>query len=143
MNDLAFNFASALAVAGSAFVGLSHIVPRPNLADFFEVENLVAVREGDTALLQVSRTIKQPLHMSFTVRILGDGREGWEEHCAMTSGVILYQPGRSLPDPVTLDWWTWGRCPTIPAGPAMIETTWAPAGGLPPLTIQTIVREQQ
>jgi hypothetical protein len=141
MNDLAFNFASALAVAGSAFVGLTHIVPRPILSDYFDVAKLTAVRQGNTALLTVDRTIKQPLHMGFTVRVLAEGREGWVEHCAMTSGTILYQPGRSLPDPVTLDWWTWGRCPTLPAGRALIETTWAPEGGLAPLTMTIEVGE--
>lgn len=140
MNDLAFNFASALAVAGSAFVGLTHIVPRPQLSDYFVVSQLEAVRQGNSATLIVDRTIKQPLHMGFTVRILGEGSEGWVEYCAMTSGVILYQPGRALPDPVTLDWWTWGRCPTLPRGKALIETTWSPEGGLEPLTMTIEVK---
>lgn len=140
MNDLAFNFASALAVAGSAFVGLTHVVPRPVLSDYFEVEKLEAVRQGNTAILKVARTIKQPLHMGFTVRVLADGGEGWVEHCAMTSGTILYQPGRALPEPVTLDWWTWGRCPTLPKGAALIETTWTPEGGFEPLTMTIEVK---
>ncbi len=135
MNDMAFNFASALAVAGSAFVGLTHVVPRPQLTDYFEVTKLSAERAGQGAVMHVDRVIKQPLHMGFTVRVLTEGHEGWVEHCAMTSGTILYQPGRALPDPVTLDWWTWGRCPTLPAGRAMIETTWSPEGGLDPLTV--------
>lgn len=141
MSDMAFSLVSALAVAGSAFIGLTHVVPRPSLSDYFEVTRLDAVRDGDTALLMVERTVKQPLHMGFTVRVLADGREGWVEHCAMTSGAILYQPGRVLPEPVTLDWWTWGRCPTLPEGRALIETTWAPEGGLAPLTIATEVTE--
>jgi hypothetical protein len=141
MNDLAFNFVSALAVAGSAFVGLSHVVPRPNLDDYFTVDRLEAERDGDTAILHVDRTIHQPIHMGFTVRVLAEGSEGWVEHCAMTSGVILYQPGRALPDPVTLDWWTWGRCTKLPKGKALIETTWAPEGGFAPLTITTEVKE--
>ncbi len=135
MNDMAFNVVSAMAVAGSAFVGLTHVVPRPQLDDYFEVAKLEAVRQGDTAILRVDRTIKQPLHMGFTVRVMKEGYEGWVEHCAMTSGTILYSPGRALPDPVTLDWWTWGRCPTLPEGHAMIETTWSPEGGLEPLTL--------
>ena len=141
MNDMMFNFASAMAVAGSAFVGLTHVVPRPNLSDYFVVDRLEATRSGDTAILSVARTIKQPLHMGFTVRVMKEGYEGWVEHCAMTSGVILYAPGRALPDPVTLDWWTWGRCPSLPPGRALIETTWSPEGGLPPLTITTEVSE--
>ncbi len=135
MNDLAFNFVSALAVAGSAFVGLTHVVPRPQLSDYFEVKQMEATRQGRSAVLQVDRVIKQPIHMGFTVRVLREGYEGWVEHCAMSSGTILYQPGRTLPEPVTLDWWTWGRCPTLPPGKAMIETTWAPEGGLDPLTV--------
>lgn len=135
MNDMAFNFVSALAVAGSAFVGITQVLPRPALEDYFEVASLTAERAGDTAVLHVDRTIKQPLHMGFTVRIMKQGHEGWIEHCAMTSGVILYSPGRALPDPVTLDWWTWGRCPTLPEGPALIETTWSPEGGFEPLTV--------
>ena len=140
MNDMAFNFVSALAVAGSAFVGMTHIVPRPSLSDYFEVDKLEAHRVGKTAVLDVQRTIKQPLHIGFTVRVMAEGPEGWVEHCAMTSGTILYQPGRALPRPVTLDWWTWGRCPDLPDGPAMIETTWQPEGGLEPLTISLVVK---
>ena len=140
MNDMAFNFISALCVAGSAFVGLSHVVPRPVLSDYFEVKKLEFHREGETAILDFEREIKQPIHMGFTVRVMKEGREGWIEDCAMTSGVILYQAGRDLPDPVDLDWWTWSRCPTLPSGKVLIETTWTPAGGLPPLTIAREVK---
>ncbi len=143
MNDgLAFPFVMTLAFAMLGVdTGLS-LAPRASLSDFFAVNSLTAEREGESAILTVDREIKRPLHMEFSVRVQVRRGTGWVDDCAMSSGVIAYSPDAELPDPVTLDWWTWGECPTLPAGPARIVTTWAPdPPGLEPLTVIAEVEE--
>ncbi len=140
MKDLAFPFAIALAASLMGVDTAVSVLPKAGMADFFEVRSVTAERQGETAVIQFDRVIHQPLHMEFTVRVQGKARQGWVEVCAMSSGVILYTPDAVLPDPVTLDWWTWGKCPTLPEGPARIVTTWAPdARGLEPVTVITEV----
>ena len=53
----------------------------------------------------------------------------------MQSDPILYQPDAVLDQPVTLTWWTLGRCPVVPPGPSRIVTTWSPtARDMQPVT---------
>jgi hypothetical protein len=143
MNDgLAFPFAVALAVAAMGVDTTVSIMPRPQLSDAFEVRSVTAERAGDTAILKVDRTIKRPINMQFSVRVMQKGPNGWIDTCAMTSGVIQYRPDAALPDPVTLDWWTWGECPHLPAGQSRIVTTWVPEPReMEPLTIIAEVME--
>lgn len=126
MKDLVFPFAIA---TGFAMMGVDTavtVLPRAALDDFFAVQSVIATRQGDTAILEVHRQILHPIHMGFNVRIQSLGEKGWHETCAMQAGPILYQPDAALPEPVTLDWWTWGECPTLPEGKARIVTTWIP-----------------
>lgn len=135
MKDLVFPFAIA---TGFAMMGVDTavtVLPRADLGEFFTVQSLTATRSGDTATLEVDRQIKHPIHMAFNVRIQSLGEKGWYETCAMQAGPILYQPDAALPEPVTLDWWTWGECPTLPEGKARIVTTWIPEPkGMAPIT---------
>ncbi len=142
MNDgVAFPFAIALIFAAMGVDTAVTVLPRADMDQFFEVQSVAAERQGDTAILHVDREIHQPLHMSFSVRVMSQGKRGWVETCAMSSGVIEYSPDNALPDPVTLDWWTWGECPTLPPGPARIITTWTPAvKGFDPVTVIADVR---
>lgn len=139
-DSLAFPFVMSLAFVGLGVTTAVDVLPRAGMDDFFTVESITAKRVGDTAILDVERTLKQPIHMQFTVRTFQKVPFGYVETCSMSSGVILYEPGRVLPELVTLDWWTWGECPTLPDGPAMIETTWTPEPrGMKPLTVKTEV----
>lgn len=143
MNDgLAFPFAIALGISAMGVDTAVRVMPRPQLSDAFEVRSIEAHREGETAILDVDRTIKRPINMQFSVRVMQRGPNGWIDTCAMTSGVIQYRPDAALPDPVTLDWWTWGECATLPAGQARIVTTWVPEPrGLEPVTVIAEVME--
>lgn len=135
-----FHFAGALAMAGSLFVGAVEIMPRVTTTDFFEVQSVTADRVGDTAHLKVSRIIHGPIEMQFTVRIMSENAGGWSQFCKAESGVFQYRPEAVLPEPVTLDWWTDGHCPSLPPGPVRIITTWTPAkSGLDPVTVVTEV----
>jgi len=142
MNDgLAFPFAISLCIA---LIGVDtgvKIAPRAPLSDFFEVQSITAHRQGDTAVLDVRRTIHAPIHMRFNVRIFHVEDLGMVQTCSVTSSTILYMPGSVLPDPVTLDWWTWGECPKLPAGRAQIVTTWDPEP--PSMESLTIITEVQ
>jgi hypothetical protein len=142
MNDgVAFPFAIALIFAGMGVDTAVTVLPRADVRQFFEVHSVTAERRGDTAILHVDRSIYRPIPMSFSVRIMAEGRVGWTETCAMTSGIIEYRPDHELPEPVTLDWWTWGECPHLPHGPARIVTTWTPAvQGFAPMTVITDIR---
>ena len=135
ITDGAFAIAVAMGVSGLMIDGVVSIVPDPQTSSLFEVHSIEAARHGDTASLWVDRTIHSPLHMAFSVRVMEGGPSGWREACSMQSVPILYMPDAILDQPVTLDWWTHGKCPKVPEGPARIVTTWAPTGrGLQPVT---------
>ena len=137
--SIPFQFVGALAIAGSTFMSIVQVMPQPSTRDFFEVAYITGKRIDHTAVLDVNRTIKAPLHMSFTVRVMEQEAKGWSEFCSMsTPGAILYDPDNRLPEPVTLDWWTWGECAALPDGPARIITTWTPTPpGFQPVTAIT------
>lgn len=143
MSDgLAFPFAVAVSLTLIGVDTAVTLMPKPSLDAFFKVDSVTAERVDDTAVLKVDRQILRPLHMTFSVRVKGNGAHGWVDFCGMSSGVILYEPDAELPDPVTLDWWTWGECPTLPPGQARIVTTWAPdSPALEPLTVITEVNQ--
>ena len=137
MNDgLAFPFAITLVFAMMGVDTAVSVLPRAATDDFFTVQSVTVERAGAGAVLNVDRTIKRPIHMEFAVRIMGRGKSGWVETCTTQSGPILYLPDAELPDLITLDWWTWGKCPNLPEGPARVITTWIPEPqGLGPVSI--------
>lgn len=133
--DGLFAVAVAMGVSGLVVDGVVSLVPEPKTQVLFEVHEIRAERVGDTANLFVNRSIYAPVHMEPTVRIMEKTKGGWREFCFAPSSPFLYQPDAVLDQPVTLDWWTWGKCPVLPDGPARIVTTWSPAGrGLLPVT---------
>jgi len=134
MNEGAFSFITSMAVTGMFFVNGLQIIPPPSTARYFDVRSVSAERVGNTAHLHIDRAIYAPIEMSFAVRIMED-RGGWHQVCKHESGVFQYRPEAELPVPVTLDWWTDGRCASIPPGPVQIITTWTPANrALEPVT---------
>lgn len=137
--SMPFQFVGALAIAGSTFLSIVQVMPQPKTSDYFEVGYVTGQRVGQSAELTVNRAIKAPLHMRFTVRVMEQEPAGWNEFCNMSSdAAILYQPNAVLPEPVTLDWWTWGECPVLPPGPARVITTWTPTdAGFQPVTAIT------
>ena len=137
MKELVFPFAIATAFAMMGVDTAVTMLPRAELSNFFTVDGIEAKRVGKTAHLKVDRTIHHPIHMSFIVRVQKRGLNGWTDDCtAPEVGPILYQPDAELPDPITLDWWTWGACVELPEGPARIVTTWIPEpNGLSPVTV--------
>ena len=144
MNDggLLFPFAIALGVVAMGVDTAVNVIPTADLDAFFEVHSIKAERTDGGIILHIDRTIHRPIHMAFTVQVMRrmDGR--WAEICTAPSNVILYDTERALPDPVTLDWWTWGKCVDAPPGPVKIVTTWDPEPlGLGSLTVSAEVTE--
>lgn len=127
--DIFAPMVAAVAVASGIFqvahTGLSQMHP-PEVATYFEVSSIRAERQGDGARLWVDRTIHLPVHMSYTVRVMERTAQGWREYCEAQNGPFLYQPDAVLDQPVSLSWWTGGKCDTLPEGRARIVTTWAP-----------------
>jgi len=129
----------ALVMNVSMVTGLRPLV-LPVTADSFTVASITADRVGETAVLHVSREIKQPIVMEFTMRVMAVKSDGLHQVCTAHGGPYEYQPGSVLPDPLTLDWWTDGGCKTIPPGPVRIVTTWSPDNhALKPITVITEV----
>lgn len=132
----------ASGLSSAAVVQVIPMIPRPERADYFEVASVTAERAGDTAVLQVSRQIKEPLLMTFDVRVFRVDEEGAHMVCTGHGGPYSYRPDAVLPEPITLSWWTNGACDAIPPGRIEIETTWDPVvPDFPPISITTEVQE--
>ena len=137
MNDtLGFPVALALGFSGLFIDTTSQLIPKMTTAQYFDVRSISAERVGDSAILHVDREIYAPIEMSFSVRIMAEGADGWHQFCKMQAEPFQYRPEAVLPTPTILSWWTDGKCVTLPPGPAQIITTWSPANrALAPITV--------
>jgi hypothetical protein len=126
LSDVSYFGIVAMGVSGLLVDAAVTISPQADTANFFAVEEITATRSGDTAVLQVAREIKLPIEMGFTVRVLEYASGGVREFCQMSAAPFQYQPDAVLPDLVTLEWWTHGKCGNIPDGRTRVVTTWAP-----------------
>lgn len=116
----------ALGVAGLVVDSAVELFPDTNTHHAFQVHSITATRQGNTAVLDVDRTINYPITMGFTVRVLEDIEGGLREFCRMESPPFEYIPNSILPDVLDLDWWTYGKCSELPKGRAVVSTTWTP-----------------
>jgi hypothetical protein len=140
LDMMGFNFAVALAASGIAVVTGAELLPRPALADYFEVSQFEVIRTDEGPQVLFDRKIKAPIVMGFTVRVMERRGDGYLQTCKMEAAPFQYSPQAQLPDPITLDWWTDGECADLPDGPARIYTTWLPAVvGMQPLVVYSDV----
>ncbi len=138
--DTVFAMMVAAGVTGLAVDSMVKVAPKPVTADFFDVREIKAERDGSGALLWIDRDIHRAVYMAATVRIMAQMDSGWREYCIADGPTILYNPAAVLDQPVTLDWWSFGQCPSLPPQRAMIETTWAPRDpALDPVTVDVTV----
>jgi len=93
---------------------------------------------GAEIVMSVDREINRPFIADWAVAVRRQADRGWVVHCAAT-GQSRYNVDSVLPDPLTLDWWTDGKCQkiTIP-GQYRISTIWTIRGenGLPDKIIE-------
>jgi len=138
--DTVFAMMVAAGVTGLAVDSMVKVAPKPVTADFFEVREIKAERAGSGALLWIDRDIHRAVYMTASVRVMQPTPAGMQQVCIADGPTILYRPEAVMPQPVTLDWWSFGKCPSLPPQRAMIETTWAPRdGSLEPVTKQVVV----
>lgn len=125
-SDIAFHGLVAVGVSGLVVQTAFQFAPPAETGSFFRVHEITAERVGDTANLHIDREIFLPIEMSFAVRVMEYTPAGVKEFCRMEAAPFQYQPDAVLPDPVTLDWWTHGKCAILPDGRARKVTTWSP-----------------
>ena len=138
--DAIYGLAVSIGVVGLVTDSVVKLAPPPVTADFFEVAEVRAERNGDDAAIWVDRIIHRAIYMTASVRVMQPTRRGVEQVCIADGPTILYRPEAVMPQPVDLGWWTWGHCPILPDGRTVIETTWTPRdGSLEPVTKQVVV----
>lgn len=111
-------------------------------AGFWMSVERVLVFDG-AADAEIIMDVDREIHRSFladwsvVVRKYRDG--AWVVDCT-ARGTSDYRPEAALPNPLTLDWWTDGACPSLPPGRYMISTIWTVQGrhGLPDKVIQSV-----
>lgn len=116
-----------LLVLWTAMLGASFLNDLAPASQWLEVRS---VRVSDTAEgvpphMKVDRTIHRPFRAKWLTDIemrLPSGR--WLVLCT-SQGANNYSPENDLPDPLTLDWWTFPvRCTPDGPGRYRVETTW-------------------
>jgi len=138
--DAIYGLAVSIGVVGLVTDSVVKLAPPPVTADFFEVSEVRALRDGDTVSLWVNRTVHRSIYMTASVRVLQPTPHGMQQVCIADGPTILYRPEAVMPQPVDLGWWTWGHCPMLPDGRTVIETTWTPrAPALDPVTVEVTV----
>ncbi len=138
--DAIYGLAVSIGVVGLVTDSVVKLAPQPVTADFFEVSEVRAERNGDDAAIWVDRIIHRSIYMTASVRVMQPTPRGMQQVCIADGPTILYRPEAVMPQPVDLDWWTWGHCPMLPEGRTVIETTWTPRGpALEPVTVEVTV----
>jgi hypothetical protein len=99
----------------------------PPATYWFEARAMVIpdVVEGRPIVMLVDREIRRPAlgNWQVTVRRFNEGR-GSIVYCN-AHGSANYSPQAELPEPLTLDWWTEGKCPPLTPGEYVVTTRWA------------------
>ena len=97
-------------------------------ASFYFTANHMMVpdspQDADVVLF-VDREVKRPVYGRWTVTVRRYEGEGWSLACPPSRGSSDYFPQASLPDPLTLAWWTDGQCTISEPGRYFITTTWS------------------
>lgn len=86
-----------------------------------EVENTTV---GTQPEMKVTRIIHRPFYATWVVEVEELRPDGSYTVVCAAPGENNYSPSNSLPDPLNLDWWTFPKTCTLPAGTYRLETTW-------------------
>jgi hypothetical protein len=94
---------------------------------------------GADIILDVDREIHRNFVADWAVLVRRHNGGQWTVIC-QAHGTSDYNPSAALPDPLTLDWWTGGECPTLDQGYYIMSTLWTIRGryGLPNKEIQSL-----
>jgi hypothetical protein len=95
-------------------------------AYWLEVRSVV-VRDtvaGTVPVMDVEREVKRPFRADWTVEVERQSSRGGFYGVCTGTGSNNYRPESILPEPLTLDWWTWPvECDLTP-GRYQVETRW-------------------
>ena len=80
--------------------------------------------EGTAPAMAISRSINRPFSARWRVEVERETDGGFANWCTQT-GSNEYTTDNVLPDPLTLDWWTWPRQCDLPAGRYRVDTQWS------------------
>ena len=99
----------------------------PAASFYYEARSMIVpdLPHGADVVMLVDREVKRPVYGRWTVTVRRYEGGGWVMACAPARGSSDYSPQASLPDPLTLDWWTEGQCEITEPGRYFITTTWA------------------
>lgn len=86
-----------------------------------EVQDSVA---GASIAMSVDREIKRPFDAVWTAQVRTFKSDGTGYVACTASAYSEYKAGAELPKMLTMDWWTDGRCATLPPGRYMLSTAW-------------------
>ena len=112
-----------LVTAYYASVIYASMVPAQSFLTVNEVRVMDTVVNA-SPVMKVDRTIHQDFVGRWTVDVERFEKNGFVQVCS-AEGHGNYSTDNGLPDPLSLDWWTWPtKCTPIEAGKYRVETTW-------------------
>lgn len=81
--------------------------------------------QGAPVVMIVDREIVRPFVGRYNVSIHAWVNNAWQAHCnTPISDPWTYKVGAKYPVPLTLQWWTEGKCHPLPPGKYMVTTSW-------------------
>ncbi len=111
-----------IALAWLAYQAVTYLWP----ASWWMEVPVVRVQDskvGKPVYVFVDRTIKREFTAQWTAVVRAEDNRTVQIVCA-ADALSDYRPGASMPAKLTLEWWTNGRCPTLPNGRYVLTTLW-------------------
>jgi len=111
------------------FVGISYasheLKESASGARWFDVVSITVAdsKVGDPIVMRVERVIYSRFHASWIVSVRRVDKDGLELAC-VAAGESDYLPEAKLPQPLTLDWWTYPVTCNLNPGKYRIDTVW-------------------
>jgi len=100
-----------------------HLLPRATF--WYEARAMIVADApvGGDVVMAVDRTIHRDVFGEWAVIVRHQTERGWATYCA-AEGATDYDPRATLPEPLTLSWWTDGGCTINDPGLYFVTTTW-------------------
>lgn len=117
--------ATGLLLLAGAYIGLRLAVTFWPASWWFDAGpmRIADAREGEPVLIEWDRTIHRPFVGDWSVVVRRVAPRSLTVQCE-ARGVVDYLPTATLPEPLTLEWWTSGQCPALTPGRYRVSTIW-------------------
>lgn len=98
----------------------------PPASYWYNPQSMVVGRSSPDGpvILFVEEEIKRPVVADWRVVLRRKESTGWQTVC-VANGRREYTPRSEMPDPLTLSWWTDGKCTATTPGSYFITTHWS------------------